>query len=86
MECGILSVGAMLLGAKSVTGVDIEEASIEVSMENAKRNRIDEGNFHLHCGNVLSDEKLADEIAKKQYDGRRSEYRGRCRHSHELAV
>ena len=70
MGCGsgILSVGAMLLGAKSVTGVDIEEASIEVSMENAKRNRIDEGNFHLHCGNVLSDEKLADEIAKKQYD------------------
>ncbi len=40
MGCGsgILSVAAALLGAKSVTGVDIEEDSIRVSKENAARN------------------------------------------------
>ena len=70
MGCGsgILSVGALLLGAKTVTGVDIEEASIDVSMENARRNGIKSDRFMLHCGNVLSDEGLADEIGKKQYD------------------
>lgn len=37
---GILSVGAMLLGAKSCVGVDVERASVESSRENAERNRV----------------------------------------------
>lgn len=38
---GILSVGAALLGAKKVYGLDIESAALEHSRENAKLNRID---------------------------------------------
>lgn len=38
---GILSIGACLLGAASVDAVDIESASVQVSEENARLNRVD---------------------------------------------
>ncbi len=70
MGCGsgILSVGAMLLGAGDVTGVDIEEDSIRVSTENAQMNDINLDNFKLYLGNILQDDALADEIGKRKYD------------------
>lgn len=70
MGCGsgILAVAAMLLGAGSVTGVDIEEDSIRVSRENAARNGIGEEHFRLFLGNVLADEALADRIGERSYD------------------
>lgn len=70
MGCGsgILSVGAMLLGAGDITGVDIEEDSVRVSTENARMNGIDLDRFKLHLGNILEDEALADKIGKREYD------------------
>ncbi len=70
MGCGsgILSVGAMLLGAGSVIGADIEEDSVRVSYENAERNGISKDVFDIRCGNVLDDETLANDIGKKSYD------------------
>lgn len=70
MGCGsgILAVAAMLLGAGSVTGVDIEEDSIRVSRENAARNGIREEHFRLFLGNVLADAALADQIGDWKYD------------------
>lgn len=58
---GILSVGAMLLGAKSVVGVDVEKQSVESSIENAARNGV-QGEFFLGTG---YDPLPAD----AQYDG-----------------
>lgn len=46
---GILSVGAMLLGARSCFGVDVERASVESSRENAERNGV-EGTFYEGMG------------------------------------
>lgn len=37
---GILSIGACMLGAAEVDAVDIEPASVEVSLENAELNRV----------------------------------------------
>lgn len=37
---GILSIGAMLLGAGSVTGIDIDEEAVKVSKENANLNEL----------------------------------------------
>lgn len=70
MGCGsgILSVGAMLLGAREVTGVDIEEDSVRVSYENADMNKIDSDNFKIYCGNVLCDDSLKEKIGEKSYD------------------
>ncbi|MBQ8297592.1 MAG: 50S ribosomal protein L11 methyltransferase [Ruminococcus sp.] len=64
MGCGsgILSIGAMLLGAESAVAVDIEENSAATAMENALKNNIPAEKYHTYCGNILSDEALADKI------------------------
>lgn len=59
---GILSIGAMLLGAESAAAVDIEENSAVTAIENALKNGISPDKYHTYCGNILDDEKLADEI------------------------
>lgn len=64
---GILSIGAMLLGADSAVAVDIEENSATTALENALKNKIPEEKYKTYCGNILEDEKLADEIDEK-YD------------------
>ena len=69
MGCGsgILSIGAMLLGAENAVAVDIEENAVASAIENAAKNNIPEDKYIAYCGNVLSDNTLADKIDKK-YD------------------
>lgn len=69
MGCGsgILSIGAMLLGAGSAVGVDIEENAAVTAMENAEKNHISPDVYKTYYGNILGDEKLAAEIDCK-YD------------------
>lgn len=69
MGCGsgILSIGAILLGAESAVAVDIEENAAATAMENALKNNISPESYRTYYGNILSDEKLADEIDIK-YD------------------
>jgi ribosomal protein L11 methyltransferase len=69
MGCGsgILSIGAMLLGAENAVAVDIEENAVASAIENAAKNNIPEDKYIAYCGNVLSDNALADKIDKK-YD------------------
>ncbi|WP_455529580.1 50S ribosomal protein L11 methyltransferase [Ruminococcus sp.] len=69
MGCGsgILSIGAMLLGADSVVAVDIEENAAATAKENALKNNIPADKYRTYFGNILTDEKLADEIDDK-YD------------------
>lgn len=69
MGCGsgILSIGAMLLGAGSAVGVDIEENAAATALENAEKNHISPDVYKTYYGNILSDEKLASEIDRK-YD------------------
>lgn len=69
MGCGsgILSIGAMLLGAESAVAVDIEQNAAETAMENAVKNNISPEKYETFYGNILTDEKLADRIDSK-YD------------------
>lgn len=69
MGCGsgILSIGAMLLGAGSAVGVDIEENAAATALENAEKNHISPDVYKTYYGNILSDEELASEIDRK-YD------------------
>ena len=55
MGCGsgILGIAAALLGAKRVTAVDIDEASVGVTRENVLKNGIDPEKFTLLCGDCL---------------------------------
>lgn len=70
MGCGsgILSIAALLLGAKTVTGVDIDQLAVKISHENAALNGVDGENLTLYCGNVLNDSTLADKLGEKPYD------------------
>jgi ribosomal protein L11 methyltransferase len=70
MGCGsgILSIASILLGAKSVTGVDIDENAVRIAKENAELNGIYEDRLKLFVGDVTSDQKLQDEIGYKRYD------------------
>lgn len=69
MGCGsgILSIGAMLLGAESAVAVDIEENSAVTALENAVKNNIPEEKYTTHFGNILTDTGLSDRIDMK-YD------------------
>lgn len=52
---GILAVAALLLGAESATGIDIDELAVKSSIENAQRNGVSDRYTAIH-GN------LADEV------------------------
>lgn len=69
MGCGsgILSIGAMLLGADNAVAVDIEENASVTAMENALKNNIPKEKYVTYFGNILTDNNLADTIDKK-YD------------------
>lgn len=48
---GILSVAALLLGAESATGIDIDEMAVKASRENAVLNNVQDRYFGIH-GNL----------------------------------
>ena len=61
---GILSIGALRLGAASVVGCDIDESSPKAAMENAAFNGYDESRFQVYLGDILRDKRM-----KKQIEG-----------------
>ena len=64
---GILSIACLLLGAKSAVGVDIDENSVRIALENSEINNIDGEKFTAYWGNILDDEELCEKIGN-DYD------------------
>ncbi|MBR3268310.1 MAG: 50S ribosomal protein L11 methyltransferase [Oscillospiraceae bacterium] len=64
---GILSIGAVLLGASEANAVDIEQNAAESAAENAAGNGIPSACYHTFCGNILEDSALA-EMLGSDYD------------------
>lgn len=64
MGCGsgILGIGASMLGAKSITAVDIEENSARIATENAKKNGVFSNSFKVYWGNVLDGGDFKEKI------------------------
>ena len=76
---GILSISALLLGAESAVGVDIDELSVKTAAENARRNGVAEkcefivgdlaekvkGRYNIVCANIVADViiRLFDNVA-----------------------
>ncbi|MBR6548605.1 MAG: 50S ribosomal protein L11 methyltransferase [Clostridia bacterium] len=66
---GILSIAALLLGAKKAIGVDIDELAVKTAVENAAANEVSdrfvgvwgdltekvEGKFQVVCANIVAD-------------------------------
>lgn len=82
---GILAVTALLLGAKSATGVDIDSVAVKTAHENAALNGVDdrltlycgdlveqvEGKFDLLCANIVADViiRLAADVTRFMHSG-----------------
>ena len=55
---GILSITALLLGAQTAAGVDIDPKAEDIARENASFNNLGANRFAALTGNVLGDEKF----------------------------
>lgn len=64
---GILSIAALLLGAKSAVAVDIDPIVEDVVRENAELNGIG-GEYTVFTGNVLADGEAKERVAAEKYD------------------
>ena len=64
---GILSIAALLLGAKDAFACDIDEKCVGVAYENAALNGIDKTRYTVRAGDVLGDEGLQRELGG-EYD------------------
>ena len=65
---GILSVIALLLGAKFAYAVDIDPNCEKIAYENAALNNVTKDIYKVECGNVLTDSKLCERLANEKYD------------------
>ena len=65
---GILSIGALLLGAKQALAVDIDPIAEKIAYENAAMNDITSDKYTVLIGDVLSDTALQGKLCAKQYD------------------
>ncbi|MEG1524746.1 MAG: 50S ribosomal protein L11 methyltransferase [Clostridia bacterium] len=64
---GILSIAALLLGAKFATAVDIDPIAEHIAAENAGLNGISTDSYRIEIGDLLCNEALCEHIAG-QYD------------------
>ena len=65
---GILAIAALLLGAGSVKGCDIDPKAPDIAMENAALNGIYGDRFEALYGDILSDSALQENFGKEKYD------------------
>ena len=65
---GILSFTALLLGAATATGVDIDPKAEDIARENAAMNGLDGSRFTAVTGNVIEDRVRMEELAEGGYD------------------
>lgn len=59
---GILSIGALLLGAERAAAVDIVDNSVRTARENAEKNGISAAQYTAYCGDIIGDEALRETL------------------------
>ena len=55
---GILSIAALLLGAKAVTMTDVFQNAVTTASENVEQNGFDKSSYTAFCGNIADDPDL----------------------------
>ena len=65
---GILSIAALLLGAKEATGVDIDPKAEDIARENAALNGLNAPQFNAVTGNVIGDRAMMESLSQGGYD------------------
>lgn len=59
---GILSIAALMLGAGSAVGVDIDAVAVRTAAENAAANGFASPRFRALCGDLVNDRELNDTL------------------------
>ena len=65
---GILSIIALLLGAKAATATDLDILAVNASIENAEVNGIKPEVYTVLQGNVITDEALRRQVGENKFD------------------
>jgi len=65
---GILSIAALLLGAATATGVDIDPKAEDIARDNAAINNLYGDRFAAVTGDVISDRARMEELAEGGYE------------------
>ena len=65
---GILSVAALLLGAETALGVDIDPKAVDVAYENAALNGLGRDRCTFLAGDILTDRSLKEPLARDRWD------------------
>ena len=65
---GILSITALLLGAATATGVDIDPKAEDIARENAAINDLHADRFTAATGDVIGDRTMMERLAQGGYD------------------
>ncbi|MDD7147711.1 MAG: 50S ribosomal protein L11 methyltransferase [Lachnospiraceae bacterium] len=65
---GILSIVALMYGAKEAKGTDLDPCAIDAVCENKEANGIPEEQFTLTIGNIITDKAVQDEMGYECYD------------------
>lgn len=65
---GILGIIALMYGAKSATGTDLDPCAITATYENMEVNGIIKDKFHVMIGNLISEKETQDAVGYGCYD------------------
>lgn len=65
---GILSIAALLLGAKEAVALDVDPMAERIARENAELNHIPANIYTVMAGDILSDSAMQERIACQKYD------------------
>lgn len=65
---GILSILALMFGAKSAIGTDLDPCAIDAVRDNLETNHIDTDKFELIIGNIISEKEIQDQVGYEKYD------------------
>lgn len=65
---GILSIIALMYGAKHAIGTDLDPCAVEAVAQNKEVNGIQPGDFELLIGNIITDKDVQDTVGYGCYD------------------
>ena len=65
---GILAILALMFGADSAVGTDLDPCAVEAVKENMESNQIPQDKFSMMIGNIITEKEVQDKVGYECYD------------------
>ena len=65
---GILAILALMFGADSAVGTDLDPCAVEAVKENMESNHIPQDKFSMMIGNIITEKEVQDKVGYECYD------------------